>query len=141
MKKCCMKGVNTGEKDYSALISRSSNRAPTSFIRRALHRRRADRAADAPTKGQAPLMGGDGITSDEFRLSVGGPGVEGTLIPTVPIPQQAGSQTGGGGIPRQEIRAGAYTLIAMARRSNLQQAAEAAKSLDPRRSPTRCIPA
>ena len=46
-------------------------------------------------------MGGDGITSDEFA-SVGGPGVEGTLMTYGPDPRnKPGREKGGGRIPRQ----------------------------------------
>ena len=82
---------------------------------------------------KAPLMGGDGITSDEF-VSVGGPGVEGTLMTFAPDPRK-----------RPEAKAivekfrakkfepEAYTLYSYAAVEVMKQAAEAAKSLDPKK--------
>jgi branched-chain amino acid transport system substrate-binding protein len=82
---------------------------------------------------KAVLMGGDGITSDEFA-TIGGPGVEGTLMTFAPDPRK-----------RPEAKAivakfraakfepEAYTLYSYAAVEIMKQAAEAAKSLDPKK--------
>jgi branched-chain amino acid transport system substrate-binding protein len=78
-------------------------------------------------------MGGDGITSDEFA-TVGGPGVEGTLMTFAPDPRK-----------RPEAKAivekfrakkfepEAYTLYSYAAVEIIKAAAEQAKSLDPKK--------
>ena len=83
---------------------------------------------------KAPLMGGDGITADEFA-SIGGPGVEGTLMTYGPDPRK---QPGGQGSVVEKFRAKkfepeAYTLYSYAAVQIIKQAAEAAKSLDPKK--------
>ena len=82
---------------------------------------------------KAPLMGGDGITSDEFA-SVGGPGVEGTLMTYGPDPRNKPDAKK----VVEEFRAKkfepeAYTLYSYAGVQIIKQAAEAAKSLDPKK--------
>jgi len=82
---------------------------------------------------KAPLMGGDGITSDEFA-SVGGPGVEGTLMTYGPDPRHKPEAKK----VVEEFRAKkfepeAYTLYSYAGVQVIKQAAEAAKSLDPKK--------
>ena len=88
MKEVLYEGVNTGEKDYSALVSKNQ----------AVRRRLRSHWGGLYTEGglivrqmrdqgvKAPLMGGDGITSDEFA-SIGGPGVEGSLMTYGPDPR------------------------------------------------------
>jgi branched-chain amino acid transport system substrate-binding protein len=78
-------------------------------------------------------MGGDGITSDEFA-SVGGPGVEGTLMTYGPDPRNKPEAKK----VVEEFRAKkfepeAYTLYSYAGVQIIKQAAEAAKSLDPKK--------
>ena len=83
---------------------------------------------------KAPLMGGDGITSDEFA-SIGGPGVEGTLMTYGPDPRkQAGAPKRGrrNSAPRISSRKPTRST-ATPRVQIIKQAAEAAKSLDPKK--------
>src|SRR4029077_10059700 len=82
----------------------------------------------------AVLMGGDGITSDEFA-TIGGPGVEGTLMTYGPDPRK-----------RPEAKAivekfraknfepESYTLYSYAAGHIVRQGAEAATSLDPKKA-------
>ena len=69
MKEALLEGVNLGEKDFSALVSKiKASGADARLLGRAAHRRRADRAPDARPGRQGPADGGDGITSDEFAI-------------------------------------------------------------------------
>ena len=82
---------------------------------------------------KAPLMGGDGITTDEFA-QIGGPGVEGTLMTFGPDPRKNPAAKD----IVKEFRAKkfepeAYTLYSYAAVQIIKQAAEEAKSLDPKK--------
>jgi branched-chain amino acid transport system substrate-binding protein len=82
---------------------------------------------------KAPLMGGDGITSDEFA-SIGGPGVEGTLMTYGPDPRKrpeakAVVET----FRKKNFEPESYTLYSYAAVQVIKQAAESAKSLDPKK--------
>src|SRR5258708_23685734 len=79
---------------------------------------------------KAVLMGGDGITNAEFA-SIGGPGVEGTLMTYGPDPRNRPEAKA----VVEKFRAAkyepeAYTLYSYAAVQIIKQAAEAAKSLD-----------
>ena len=78
-------------------------------------------------------MGGDGITSDEFA-SVGGPGVEGTLMTFAPDPRKrAEAKAVVEKFRAKKFEPEAYTLYSYAAVEVMKQAAEAAKSLDPKK--------
>ena len=82
---------------------------------------------------KAVLFGADGITSDEFA-SIGGPGVEGTLMTFAPDPRKRPEAKG----VIEKFRAKkfepeAYTLYSYAAVEVIKQAADAAKSLDPKK--------
>ena len=73
---------------------------------------------------KAPLMGGDGITDDEFA-AIGGPGVEGTLMTFAPDPRKRPAK------PRTSSRNSArsfepeaYTLYSYAAVQIIKQAAD-----------------
>jgi branched-chain amino acid transport system substrate-binding protein len=134
MKEVLYEGVNTGEKDYSALVSKIKQANPDLIYWGGLYTEGGLIVRQLRDQGvKAPLMGGDGITSDEFA-SVGGPGVEGTLMTYGPDPRnkpQAKKVV-------EEFRAKkfepeAYTLYSYAGVEIIKQAAEAAKSLDPKK--------
>jgi branched-chain amino acid transport system substrate-binding protein len=134
MKDVLYEGVNTGDKDYSALVSKIKQSGADLIYWGGLYtegglivRQMRDQAV------KAPLMGGDGITSDEFA-SVGGPGVEGTLMTYGPDPRNKPEAKK----VVEEFRAKkfepeAYTLYSYAGVQIIKQAAEAAKSLDPKK--------
>jgi branched-chain amino acid transport system substrate-binding protein len=131
MKEVLYEGVNTGEKDYSALVSKIKQANPDLIYWGGLYTEGGLIVRQLRDQGvKAPLMGGDGITSDEFA-SVGGPGVEGTLMTYGPDPRnkpQAKKVV-------EEFRAKkfepeAYTLYSYAGVQIIKQAAEQAKSLD-----------
>ncbi len=82
---------------------------------------------------RAPLMGGDGITDDEFA-AIAGPGAEGTLMTYGPDPRKRPEAKA----VVEKFRAKnfepqAYTLYSYAAVEIIKQAAEAAKSLDPKK--------
>src|SRR5689334_149769 len=82
---------------------------------------------------KAPLMGGDGITSDEFA-SVGGPGVEGTLMTYGPDPRnKPEAKAVVDEFRAKKFEPEAYTLYSYAGVQIIKQAAEAAKSIDPKK--------
>ncbi len=127
-------GVNAGEKDFSALVSKIKAANADLVYWGGLHTEGGLIVRQMRDQGvKAPLMGGDGITTDEFA-SVGGPGVEGTLMTFPPDPRK-----------RPEAKAivekfrakkfepEAYTLYSYAAVEIIKQAVEAAKSLDPKK--------
>ena len=78
-------------------------------------------------------MGGDGITSDEFA-SIGGPGVEGTLMTFGPDPRKRPeAKAVVEKFRAKKFEPEAYTLYSYAAVEIIKQAAEQAKSLDPKK--------
>jgi branched-chain amino acid transport system substrate-binding protein len=134
MKEVLYEGVNTGEKDYSALVSKIKQSGADLIYWGGLYTEGGLIVRQMRDQGvKAPLMGGDGITSDEFA-AVGGPGVEGTLMTYGPDPRNKPEAKK----VVEEFRAKkfepeAYTLYSYAGVQIIKQAAEAAKSLDPKK--------
>src|SRR4029453_13085678 len=88
MKEVLYEGINLGEKDFSALVSKIKASGADLVYWGGLHTEGGLIVRQMRDQGiKAPLMGGDGITSDEFA-SVGGPGVEGTLMTYGPDPRK-----------------------------------------------------
>ena len=82
---------------------------------------------------KAPLMGGDGITSDEFA-TVGGPGVEGTYMTYGADPRnRPEAKAAVAEFRAKGFEPEAYTLYSYAGVQIVKQAAEAAKSTDPKK--------
>ena len=134
MKPVLREGVNTGEKDYSALVSKIKEARADLVYWGGLQTEGGLIVRQMRDQGvTATLMGGDGIATDEFA-SIGGPGVIGTLMTYGPDPRnrpQAKAVVA-------EFRAKgfepeAYTLYSYAAVQIIQQAADAAKSLDPKK--------
>ncbi len=134
MKEVLYEGINTGEKDYSALVSKIKQSGADLVYFGGLYTEGGLIVRQMRDQGvKAPMMGGDGITSDEFA-SVGGPGVEGTLMTYGPDPRNKPEAKK----VVEEFRANkfepeAYTLYSYAGVQVIKQAAEAAKSLDPKK--------
>src|SRR5690242_6339661 len=134
MKEVLYEGVNTGEKDFSALVSKIKQSGADLIYWGGLYTEGGLIVRQMRDQGvKAPLMGGDGITSDEFA-AVGGPGVEGTLMTYGPDPRNKPEAKK----VVEEFRAKkfepeAYTLYSYAGVQIIKQAAEAAKSLDPKK--------
>jgi branched-chain amino acid transport system substrate-binding protein len=127
-------GINTGEKDYSALISKIKEANADLVYFGGLYTEGGLIVRQMRDQGvKAPLMGGDGITSDEFA-SVGGPGVEGTLMTYGPDPRnKPEAQAVVAEFRAKNFEPEAYTLYSYAGVQIIKQAAEAAKSLDPKK--------
>ena len=80
-------GVNTGEKDFSALVGKIKSSGADILYWGGLHTEGGLIVRQMRDQGMtAVMMSGDGITSDEFA-SIGGPGVEGTLMTFPPDPR------------------------------------------------------
>jgi branched-chain amino acid transport system substrate-binding protein len=134
MKEVLYEGVNTGEKDYSALVSKIKQSGADLVYWGGLSTEGGLIVRQMRDQGvKAPLMGGDGITSDEFA-AIGGPGVEGTLMTYGPDPRQRPEAKA----VVEKFRAKnfepeSYTLYSYAAVQVIKQAAEEAKSLDPKK--------
>jgi len=136
MKEVLYEGINTGEKDYSALVSKIKESRADLVYFGGLYTEGGLIVRQMRDQGvTAPLMGGDGITSDEFA-AVGGPGVEGTLMTYGPDPRnkpEAKAIVEEFRHRPQPFEPEAYTLYSYAGVQVIKQAAEAAKSLDPKK--------
>ena len=143
MKEVLYEGVNLGEKDFSALVSKIKASGADLVYWGGLHTEGGLIVRQMRDQGvKAPLMGGDGITSDEFA-SVGGPGVEGTLMTYGPDPRnRPEAKAGAGEVPRQEVRAGILHALQLRRRrrSSSRRPKRRNRSI-PRRSRRRSSPA
>ena len=134
MNEVLYEGVNTGEKDYSALVSKIKQSGADLIYFGGLYTEAGLIVRQARDQGvKAPLMGGDGITSDEYA-SVGGPGVEGTLMTYGPDPRnRPEAKTVVEEFRKKNFEPEAYTLYSYAAVQIFKQAAEAAKSVDPKK--------
>ncbi|HTT49352.1 MAG TPA: branched-chain amino acid ABC transporter substrate-binding protein [Pseudolabrys sp.] len=136
MKEVLYEGINTGEKDYSALVSKIKQSGADLVYFGGLYTEGGLIVRQMRDQGvNAPMMGGDGITSDEFA-AVGGPGVEGTLMTYGPDPRnkpEAKKIVDEFRHRAQPFEPEAYTLYSYAGVQVIKQAAEAAKSLDPKK--------
>lgn len=127
-------GVNTGEKDFSALVSKIKAAGADLVYWGGLHTEGGLIVRQMRDQGvKATLMGGDGITSDEFA-AIGGPGVEGTLMTYGPDPRKRPeAKAVVERFRKRNFEPEAYTLYSYAAVQVIKQAAEAAKSLDPKK--------
>jgi len=134
LKEVLYEGVNTGEKDYSALVSKIKQSGADLVYFGGLYTEGGLIVRQMRDQGvKAPMMGGDGITSDEFA-SVGGPGVEGTLMTYGPDPRnKPEAKKVVAEFRAKKFEPEAYTLYSYAGVQVIKQAAEAAKSLDPKK--------
>jgi branched-chain amino acid transport system substrate-binding protein len=131
MKPVLYEGINTGEKDFSALVSKIKQSGADLIYFGGLYTEGGLIVRQMRDQGvKAPLMGGDGITSDEFA-SVGGPGVEGTLMTYGPDPRnKPEAKKVVEEFRKKNFEPEAYTLYSYAAVQIFKQAAEAAKSVD-----------
>ena len=127
-------GINIGDKDFSALVSKIKASGADLVYWGGLHTEGGFIVRQMRDQGvNAVLMGGDGITSDEFA-TIGGPGVEGTLMTYGPDPRKRPEAKA----VVEKFRAKnfepeSYTLYSYAAVQIIKQAAEAANSLDPKK--------
>ena len=134
MKDVLYEGINTGEKDYSALVSKIKQSGADLIYFGGLYTEAGLIVRQARDQGvKVPLMGGDGITSDEYA-SVGGPGVEGTLMTYGPDPRnRPEAKAVVEEFRKKNFEPEAYTLYSYAAVQIFKQAAESAKSVDPKK--------
>jgi branched-chain amino acid transport system substrate-binding protein len=134
MKEALYEGINTGEKDYSALVSKIKQSGADLVYFGGLYTEAGLIVRQMRDQGvKAPLMGGDGITSDEYA-SVGGPGVEGTLMTYGPDPRnKPEAKAVVEEFRKKNFEPEAYTLYSYAAVQIYKQAAEAARSVDPKK--------
>ncbi len=127
-------GVNTGEKDFSALVSKIKAAGADLVYWGGLHTEGGLIVRQMRDQGlQTVMMSGDGITSDEFA-SIGGPGVEGTLMTFPPDPRKRPEAAAVvKKFEAKKFNPEAYTLYSYAAVEIFKQAAEGAKSLDPKK--------
>ena len=129
MKEVLYEGVNIGEKDFSALVSKIKASGADLVYWGGLHTEGGLIVRQMRDQGvKAPLMGGDGITADEFA-AIGGPGAEGTLMTFAPDPRkQPGSEGHRREVPRQEVRAGGLHALQLRRGADHQAGGRSRRS-------------
>src|SRR6478609_7531353 len=134
VKEVLYEGVNTGEKDYSALVSKIKTSGADVVYWGGLHTEGGLIVRQMRDQGvKAVMMSGDGITSDEFA-TIGGPGVEGTLMTFPPDPRKRPeAKAVVEKFRAKKFEPEAYTLYSYAAVEIIKQAAEQAKSLDPKK--------
>jgi branched-chain amino acid transport system substrate-binding protein len=134
MKEVLYEGINIGEKDFSALVSKIKASGAELVYWGGLHTEGGLIVRQMRDQGvKAPLMGGDGITSDEFA-SIGGPGVEGTLMTFGPDPRKNPAAAAVvKSFEAKNINPEAYTLYSYAALQVIAMSAAEAKSLDPKK--------
>jgi branched-chain amino acid transport system substrate-binding protein len=134
LKEVMYEGVNTGEKDYSALVSKIKASGADLVYWGGLYTEGGLIVRQMRDQGvKAILMGGDGIAADEFA-SIGGPGVEGTLMTFAPDPRnRPEAKDVVEKFRAKKFEPETYTLYTYAAVEIIKQAAEAAKSLDPKK--------
>jgi branched-chain amino acid transport system substrate-binding protein len=127
-------GVNTGEKDFSALVSKLKAAGADYIYWGGLHTEGGLIVRQMRDQGLKTVMiSGDGITTDEFA-TIGGPGVEGTLMTFPPDPQRRPEAKAVlAKFEARKFKPEAYTLYSYAGVEIMKQAAEGAKSLDPKK--------
>jgi len=125
-------GINKGEKDYSAVVSKLKAAGATIVYWGGYHTEAGLLVRQMRDQGvTATLMAGDGIASDEYA-AIGGPGIEGTLMTFPPDPRNRPEAAEVVARYRaKNINPETYTLYSYAAVEVIKQAAEAAGTLDP----------
>jgi branched-chain amino acid transport system substrate-binding protein len=131
-KEVLFEGVNVGEKDYSAIVSKIKESGADYLMWGGLHTEGGLIVRQMRDQGMKTVMiSGDGITDNEFA-AIGGPGVEGTLMTFGPDPRNnPAAKAVVAEIRAKGFEPEGYTLYSYAAVQIMQQAAEKAKSLDP----------
>jgi branched-chain amino acid transport system substrate-binding protein len=135
VKEVMYEGINKDDKDFTALVSKLNAANPDLIYWGGLHDTAGLIVRQMRDQGvKAPLMGGDGITDDEFA-AIAGPGAEGTLMTFSPDPRTNPKNKDIVEVFRKQrgFEPQAYTLYSYAAVQIIKQAAEAANSLDPRK--------
>ena len=134
VKEVLYEGVNTGEKDFSALVSKIKAAGADLLYWGGLHTEIGLIVRQMRDQGvKTVAMGADGITSDEYA-TIGGPGVEGTLMTFPPDPRNRPEAKDIVAKYRaKNFNPEAYTLYSYAAVQIIAEAAKRAKSLDPKK--------
>jgi len=134
LKEVFYEGVNVGDKDYSALVSKLKAARADLVFWGGLHDTGGQILRQMRDQGlKSTFMGGDGITDDEFA-AIAGPGAEGTLMTFSPDPRTNPANKQIVEVFRKKgFEPQAYTLYSYAAVQIFKQAAEQAKSLDPKK--------
>src|SRR5712672_3444712 len=134
MREVLYEGINKGDKDFSAIVSKIKASGADLVYWGGLHTEGGLLVRQMRDQGvKAPLMGGDGITTDEFA-AIGGPGVEGTLMTFGPDPRKRPEAKA----VVEKFRAKnfepeSYTLYSYASVQVIALAAQAANSIEPKK--------
>jgi branched-chain amino acid transport system substrate-binding protein len=135
MKEVMFEGVNKDDKDFTALVSKLKAANPDLVYWGGLHDTGGIILRQMRDQGlRAPMMGGDGLADDEFA-AIAGPGAEGTLMTFSPDPRTNPKNKEIVELFRKKrgFEPQAYTLYSYAAMQIIKQAAEEAKSLDPKK--------
>ncbi len=134
LKEVLYEGVNIGEKDFSALVSKIKVAGADLVYWGGLHTEGGLIVRQMRDQGvKAPMMSGDGIATDEFA-AIGGPGVEGTLMTFAPDPQRRPEAAEAvKKFLAANFKPEAYTLYAYATVQVMAAAAAQSKSTDPKK--------
>ena len=134
VKEVLYEGVNTGEKDYSAIVSKIKASGADFLMWGGLHTEGGLIVRQMRDQGLNTVMiSGDGITDNEFA-SIGGPGVEGTLMSFGPDPRNnPAAKDVVAKFRAKGFEPEAYTLYSYAAVQIMKEAAERAKSTDPKK--------
>ena len=133
-KEVLYEGVNAGEKDYSAVVSKIKASGAEYLMWGGLHTEGGLIVRQMRDQGLKTVMiSGDGITDTEFA-SVGGPGVEGTLMSFGPEPRNnPNAKAVVAEFAAKGFDPQGYTLYSYSAMQIIKQAAEKANSLDPKK--------
>jgi branched-chain amino acid transport system substrate-binding protein len=134
LKDVLYEGINIGEKDFTALASKIKASGASLVYWGGLHTEGGLLIRQLREQGVTiPLMGGDGIASNEFA-AIAGPGVEGTLMTFGPDPRKyPEAKEVVAKFQAKNFNPEAYTLYSYAAVEVIAQAAAAIKSLDPKK--------
>jgi branched-chain amino acid transport system substrate-binding protein len=134
LKEVMFEGVNKDDKDFSALVSKVKASNADLIYWGGLHDTGGLILRQLRAQGvKAPFMGADGIADEEFA-SIAGPGAEGTLMTFGPdARKRPEAKDIVAKFRDKNFEPQAYTLYSYAAVQIIKQAAEAAKSLDPKK--------
>src|SRR6202041_2145324 len=133
-KEVLYEGVNTGEKDYSGIVSNIKAAGADYLMWGGLHTEGGLIVRQMRDQGMNTIViSGDGITDSEFA-AIGGPGVEGTLMTFGPEPRNnPNAKDAVASFKAKGFDPQGYTLYSYAAAQIMKQAAEKANSLDPKK--------
>ncbi|WP_187144454.1 branched-chain amino acid ABC transporter substrate-binding protein [Microvirga massiliensis] len=134
LKEVLYEGINPGEKDYSALVSKLKQANVDVVYFGGLHTEAGLIIRQMRDQGlQAPLMSGDGIVSAEF-VSIAGPGADGTLMTFAPDPRKnPAAKDAVAKFKAKNYEPEAYTLYSYAAVQILVDAAKQAGGVNPKK--------